>query len=353
MHLSSFSLLLVVASTLAGCKPSQAAPVEHHEEAVHVDTIAAREQPMPRSLLLTGTLKGDQQVSLAANAVGRVVATFVERGTAVKKGDIIAKLDVRSAALSAAEAGASAELARVQASTAQRECKRYKELMATNAISEAEFDRVSDTCRTSAVSIEVAKAHAEAAALAVSDGTVRAPFDGVVTERFVQAGEYVHVDSRVASIATVSALRLEITVPEANLADVKRGGALTFNVSAYPDRSFSGTIRFVGTAVRESTRDLVAEALVDNADGALLPGMFATVQVQLGKAPAVVIPRKAILEKDGLSRVLVVARGRVEERLVRTGAIDGDFVAIASGLANGDNVVAQPTDAIHNGQAVN
>ena len=131
-------------------------------------------------------------------------------------------------------------------------------------------------------------------------------------------------------------MRLEFTVPEANLGSVaKEGGTLTFSVPAYPDRTFSGTVRFVGAAVRETTRDLVAEAVVDNPDRLLKPGMFATVALITGELPELVLPKSALVDKDGSTHVFAVADGRLEERVVQIGVAKGDLVAIERGVEAG------------------
>lgn len=348
------ALVLAWGAMLVGCKKSEAAPAgTRAAESVHVETVDVREQPMPRSLKLTGNLRGRQQTNLAANAMGRVLKTFVERGAEVKQGDILATLDIRTASLTAAEARASAELARAQAETAKRECERYKKLLDTGAVSPAEYDRMSDSCRTSSMSIEAAQARASAAAVAVGDGVIRAPFAGVVTERYVEAGEYVRQDTKVVSLVSLDELKLELTVPESNLASVKEGSPVTFTVPAYTGRVFKGTVRFVGAAVRETTRDLVAEAVVDNADRALRPGMFATVQLVTSQAPAPVIPKTAMLDREGLSHVFVVVEQHLEERVVQPDAQVGDVVAITRGVKAGEKVVAKPTSALQNGQPVN
>jgi RND family efflux transporter MFP subunit len=134
---------------------------------------------------------------------------------------------------------------------------------------------------------------------------------------------------------------------------VKEGAGVTFSVPAYPERSFAGTVRFVGAAVRETTRDLIAEAVVENADRALRPGMFATVSLITGEAPAPVIPRSAILEKEGLHHVFVVVEQRLEERVVQTGAQVGDLVAVTRGVQRGDHIVTKPAPSLQNGQPVN
>jgi membrane fusion protein, multidrug efflux system len=347
------ALVLALGVTLAGCKAKQIATSEPPPPPVHVETVDAVEQPVPRVLALTGTLRGSKQTDLAANAAGRVQETLVERGSPVKAGDLVARLDVRSAALSANEARAAADLTRTQALSAKRECDRYKALLDQNAISRAEYDRVTDQCSTSSLSIAAAQARASMATQVVGDGMIRAPFAGIVAQRYVEVGEYVRQDSKVATIVAIDALRLEFSVPEANIGAVKQGGTMTFTVPAYPGRTFAGVVRFVGAALRETTRDLVAEALVDNADQVLRPGMFASVALRTGEMPLPIIPKSAVVEKEGRSHVFVLAEQRIEERVVQTTAFSGDQVAVMSGLKATEKVVAKPTPALHNGAAAN
>jgi RND family efflux transporter MFP subunit len=346
-------MLFVLGAAVAGCKAKQIAPTEAPPAPIHVETVIAVEQPVPRVLALTGTLRGSKQTDLAANAAGRVQETLVERGSPVKIGDLVARLDVRSAALSANEAHAAADLTRTQALSAKRECDRYKTLLDQNAISRAEYDRVTDQCSTSALSIAAAQARASMATQVVGDGMIRAPFAGIVAERYVEVGEYVRQDSKVATIVAIDTLRLEFSVPEANVGAVKQGGTMTFTVPAYPGRTFAGVVRFVGAALRETTRDLVAEALVDNADQALRPGMFASVALRTGESPMPVVPRSAVMEKEGRSHIFVLADQRLEERVVQTTVLTDDRVAVVSGLKTAEKVVAKPTSALHNGQSAN
>jgi membrane fusion protein (multidrug efflux system) len=345
-------LALAAITAATGCKAKASAEGAPPVVRVHVGTVEVKEQPMPRTLALTGTLRGKRQTDLAANATGRVIETFVERGAEVKKGDLLARLDVRAVVLSAAEAQANAALSRAQQGTAKRECERYKKLLDQNAISQAEYDRAADQCETSPLSVAAAEARASAAAQVVSDGSIRAPFGGIVTERYVEAGEYVRQDTKVVSLVAVATLRLEFTVPEASIASVKAGGGLAFTVPAYPNRAFAGTVRYVSPAVREATRDLAVEAEVDNADRALYPGMFAAIELVTGEAPAAVVPKGALLAREGTSRVFAVVDRRLEERVVQTGAARGDVIAVVRGVRAGETIVLGPTEALLNGQPV-
>ncbi|WP_437733245.1 efflux RND transporter periplasmic adaptor subunit [Sorangium sp. So ce1335] len=350
-------LLLALAASAAGCATKASASdapgaAQAAATPVRVETAVVREAPMPRSLALTGTLRGDRETDLAANAVGRVLETFVERGAEVKKGDLLARLDVRAAALTAAEARANAALTRAQEETARRECERHRALFEGGAISRAEHDRIADQCRSAPLSVEAAAARARAASQSVGDGQIRAPFDGTITERFVDVGEYVRHDSRVVALVSKGAPRLQFTVPEASLAAVRPGGALTFTVPAYPGRSFTGAVRWIGGAVREATRDLVAEAEVEDPDGALRPGMFASVALATGEAPSLVVPRSAVVPREGRAHLFAVVDRRLEERVVQTGAEKGDAVAVLRGVRAGEAVVINPSEALQNGLAV-
>jgi RND family efflux transporter MFP subunit len=348
---ASTALSLILGAS--ACRENSASTAAPLGAPVHVETVAVREQPMPHVLLLTGNLRGQHETDLAANAAGRVLATFVERGAQVKKGDVLAKLDIRAASLGAAEAKAAAELARTQADNAKRDCDRYTKLFQEGSISQAEYDRISDQCRTTPLSVAATEARAQAAALVVGDGVIRAPFGGVVTERYVEVGQFVRQDSKVVALVDLEQLKLEFTVPEANLAAVKEGNLVSFTVSAYPDRNFEGTVKYIGASVRTTTRDLVAEAVVTNPDKALRPGMFASVELQTGDEPTPVIPKIAVISKEGRSHVLVVTDGRVDERVVQTGLSSGELIAVIKGLRSGDKVVVKPPEGLRNGQLVN
>jgi RND family efflux transporter MFP subunit len=347
-----FSLLAVFA--LSGCGQSAEAATQASPPAVPIAVSSALVQrgEIPTSLRVTGTLRGERETDLAANAAGRVLATSFERGAEVSKGALLARLDTRAAAAHAAEASASVRLARVQKDSAQRECDRYAQLLELGAIPAAERDRVADQCRTSGDSVAAAEARAASASLAVIDGQIRAPFAGVVSVRHVEVGQYVRQDSPIATIVSLDPLRLEFSVPEADVAQIKAGGAVRFEVPAYPGRTFDGEIRFVDARVRAATRDLLAEATVKNPDRSLRPGMFASVALTTGTRPGPVVPTSAIVRHEERAHVFVVAGGKAEERVVQLGEAVAEGFAVKRGLGEGDVIVTAPPSTLRNGQAV-
>jgi RND family efflux transporter MFP subunit len=350
--LSSFVILAALGLVACKGQSAEAAAGSVEKPAVAVQTEAVRSIEVPRTLRLTGTLRGDRETDLAANANGRVLSTSVERGEQVKPGQVMAKLDTRAASLSAAEARAQVDSTRAQADQASTECARYEQLKAKGAITDLEYQQKITQCRTLPLNVQAASARAALAAQNVGDGQIRAPFAGVVTERFVEVGQYVRQDSRVVTIVSADPLRLQLTVPEAQVASVKEGADVTFAVAAFPERRFVGKVRFVSGALRASTRDLVAEAMVPNAERLLMPGMFADVELVIGTQKLPSVPVAALREQDEQARVFVVTAGRLEERVVAVGARVEGRVAITRGVVDGDQVVVSNPTGLSNGQKV-
>lgn len=343
---------LATSGGLIGCKSKSEATAATASEkpAARVETEVVTLLDVPRSLRLTGTLRGDRETDLAANASGRVLATSVERGEQIKPGQVLAKLDTRAASLSAAEARAQADSTRAQEEQARTECERYEQLKAKGAISDQEYQTKITQCRTLPLNVQAAAARAALAAQNVGDGLIRAPFAGVVTERFVEVGQFVRQDSRVVTIVSSDPLRLQIAVPESQVASVKEGADLTFRVAAYPERRFEGKVRFVSGALRSTTRDLVVEALVANPERALMPGMFADVELTVGSERLPCVPERALTVQDEQARVLVVAAGRLEERVVALGPKLAGRVAVTRGVREGEQVVVSERKGLSNGQ---
>jgi membrane fusion protein, multidrug efflux system len=360
---SSFLTLvpLLMLPVAAGCgmrakaepsaTPAQPAAAE---AAVAVTTAPVVTESLPRTLTLTGTLIANRESAVAADVSGKVAEVFVERGSRVRAGAPLIQLDRRQATLVDDEARSQAAAVEAQAALARSECARAEKLFADGAINQAEFDRSKAQCQATAQSAQAAQARSQLAGKTLTDLVVRAPFAGVIADRFINPGEYVRPDSRVASVVQLHPLRLELSVPEHALAAFGVGAEVAFTVAAWPGQTFTGKVRFGGATVRRATRDLLVEAVVDNKDERLRPGMFAVAQVKLGEQPTPVVPRGALRtdERAGTDRLYVVRQGKVEERLVHTGTIAGDRVAIQSGVQPGEHVVLAPSPAVRDGVRV-
>ncbi|WP_236644495.1 efflux RND transporter periplasmic adaptor subunit [Sorangium cellulosum] len=333
----------------SGCQRKEHEAQASTPRRLKLDTVGAVTRPIPDTLLVTGTLEATTVNDIAANATGRVVAIHGERGDQVKKHAALAKLDVRLAALQAAAANAQAKVASDQAELQAQECARTEKLAASGAVPMAEWERQSWQCKIAKSTMAASQVQATMAAQYVSDGTIRAPMDGHLVERFVEVGQFVTPTTKVATLVSLDELRLRISVPEIQLGGLKKDAAVTFRVAAYGARIFSGTLARVSPVVRPETRDVLAEATVPNGDHALRPGMFATVELQLGTKLASVVPSSAVVVREGTSRVFVVRDGRIEERAVQLGPRVGNEVAVLKGVARDEPIVREPGEEVKNG----
>jgi membrane fusion protein, multidrug efflux system len=354
----TISVLVSIAAACAGagCRDGASqvdAAVKKAEVAIKVETLAVSARPVPQFITLTGSLIANRASQVASDGTGKVTQTFVERGTLVNAGAPLLKLDARTANLSAAEARAQVQAARVLADRAKRDCARAKELLDQSAINQAEFDRMTAECQGTAAQAEAALAREDLASQAVGDAIIRAPFAGIVDQRSVDVGEYVHAGNPVATVVEIDPLRLQLTVPETYVGKVSEGQKVEFEVAAYADDSrFQAIVKYVGAAMRTQSRDLLVEAVVDNKNGKLRPGMFAVAHLIVGELNQPVVPIAAVRQDTDLARAFTIRDGHAEEHLVQLGRHLGNDIVVLSGLKVGDKIVARVTDDIRDGVKV-
>jgi RND family efflux transporter MFP subunit len=390
--LFSAATLALAVSSVACSSDSQASAAERpaDPEPVAVELAAVESRPLERHLRVTGSITADEQAEVSAEIAGRVTATPVERGTRVAAGAVLVRLSgaETTAALQEAEANAGQIEARLGLSPGETfDARRVPEVMNAQSaveLAEAEFNRISslldqkvvsqsefDQRRTqveaarqqykvalngaeqSYRSLLAARARVSLANKSLGDTTIRAPFAGLVAERAVSVGDYVTKGARVATVVSIDPLRVELTVPEQAISQIKPGQPVRLTVDAYPGEEFAATVRFVSPSVRVDQRALTVEAIAANTDGRLKPGLFATAFIQQGSpAPALTIPDTAVETVSGTSRVYVVKDAKADERIVTTGDKVGGVVEITSGVAQGEQVIVDPRGRITDGMPV-
>ncbi|HYF37718.1 MAG TPA: efflux RND transporter periplasmic adaptor subunit, partial [Prosthecobacter sp.] len=297
---------------------------------------------MPRYLRLTGEITAAQDAAVAADTTGKVTETPVERGSVVQLGDILVQLDNRAAALSLAEAEANVIQAKSKLALAESEVTRNAPLARMKAVADTEFARIKADRDAGAASLAAAEARRDMAKKSLDDTSIRAPFAGTVAERLVAKGEYVRTDSQVARLVDLQNLRLVVNVAEPDVGSVREGQTVEFSVSSYPGETFTGTVKFIGAAMREGSRDLLVEAEVKNPGGKLKPGLFAEARLVLAEQKAVTIPIAALRTDGSRRKVWVVEKDQLSERLVEVGETRNGRVEIRRGVEKGENVVLSP-----------
>jgi len=349
-----------------------------------IETIAVEVIPCSNVLRLTGTLMADEQSSVASNTSGIVAEVHVDRGSFVRKNDVLVRIDATDARNKLAEGLATLEelkarlgladdmtdfdpesepevqLAEAEADLAKANLDRNQKLFDKKVISAEEFDQTKTehklaterhrqalfqirqayaVCKTAQVKLAILQK-------AVDDTTIRAPFDGWVAERLVSVGEQISAGMQATTVVTlvrIDPLRLSLVVPQQDIGSVRPGQTARFRADAFPEREFRAAVRFITPVVASETRSMVVEAIAANPDGALRPGLFVTAELELGEPEATLfVPLSAVEKVNEVAKVLVVRDGAAREQVVALGEQREGRVAILSGLAAGERIVAHP-----------
>ena len=193
----------------------------------------------------------------------------------------------------------------------------------------------------------------DAAQKAVGDTNVLAPISGYVAERTADVGEYISPstpNAKVATIVRTSTLRVRIDVPEQEIAKVATGQGISVQTSAWPDRNFAGVVVRISPSLNATARTLTVEAEIQNVDGLLKPGQFATVRITQSKPePAVMIPVRGVRTVGDVNSVFVVKDGIARETFVQLGLLENDMIQIKSGVVEGDVVVVSDLNQLTDG----
>lgn len=218
---------------------------------------------------------------------------------------------------------------------------------------EAQVNTAQAAVRAAEAGVEASKTQEASARKALGDTNVYAPISGYISERVADVGEFAATNQKVATIVRTSVLRLRIDVPEQAVGQVKNGQGISLQTSAYPDRNFAGTIVRISPSVNATSRTLTVEAEVDNPDGVLKPGQFATVRItQSTPKPSVMIPVAAVKAEGDTNKVFIVKNGRAEERIVKTGILENDLIEIQQGVQENESVAVSNVGQIYDGVSV-
>ena len=198
-----------------------------------------------------------------------------------------------------------------------------------------------------------AQTQVDAAQKAVGDTSVLAPISGYVAERTADVGEYISPsapNTKIATIVRTSTLRVRIDVPEQDIAKVATGQGVSVQTSAWPDRNFAGVVVRISPSLNATARTLTVEAEIQNVDGLLKPGQFATVRITQSKPePAVMVPVKAVRTVGDTNSVFLVKDGIARETFVQLGLLENDMIQIKSGVIEGDMVVTSDLNQLTDG----
>jgi membrane fusion protein (multidrug efflux system) len=366
--LSTLSASCRGSSPGAGQTPGAAPGLPTVEVAVVVSSRLHITIPLP------GELQPYQVVPIYPKVTGFVRSISVDRGTHVREGQSIARLDAPELGAQQAEAqarlqGAEAQLAAARARLASDEGT-YQRLKAASAtpgvVAGNDLEVLQRTTEADRALVKAQRDNVDAARQALQSAAeigayldVRAPFDGVVTERNAHAGALVGpagtagVADAMVRIETLSRLRLVVPVPETYATGIREGTRVDFAVPAYPGRTFSGTIARISHAVNVRTRTMPVELEVANPSGELDPGTYTEVLWPVERPyPTLFVPSSAVTTTLERTFVVRVRAGKAEWVDVKTGASSGRLIEVFGDLREMDEVALRGTDELRPGASV-
>jgi RND family efflux transporter MFP subunit len=383
--------VLIVVAFFAGYIPLQ------KRRAVILGEAREQEQALPRvevvevgrsshksELELPGNIQAITEAPILARADGYLLRRMVDIGDRVRAGQPVAEIEApeldeqvrqskasllqAQAAMDQAQANyaqgkSSMELARVTA-------ERWGRLVAKGAVSKQDNDQYqaqyqmqlsSLAALEKAIAVQRSNVGAAEASLARLENLdsyrlVKAPFDGVITLRNVDAGALVTAGNTLLfRIVQTGTLRTYVNVPQANASSIRVGQTAHLTVSNLPGRQFTGTVARTANALDPTNRTLLVELRVPNADGALMPGMYAQVDLSSTRADApLLVPSEALIARgDGATVALVRPDHTVHLQKIQVGRDYGDRLEVTGGLREGDTIIPNPGDFAREGLEVN
>ncbi len=358
---AALALAVVFATAIAGCdkltgnsasaaSKTATAPLIVAPEDVHV----MRNSSLTSGPAITGTIQPERRADLRAEVPAIVLNVLRENGEAVKRGDLLVQLDdtaIRDALASAEAANRAAALAYDQA---VRQYDRMKTLRASGMASAQALDDAEGRRNSAQSDMEAGKARVVLARQQLRRTEVRAPFDGIVSDRKVSAGDTAQVGKELVKVIDPRSMRFEALISADNVGQVKVGQGVHFRVNGYGEQEFAGKVRRLNPAANPTTRQV--EVLVDfvGDNQPKLAGLYAEGRLEAQTTTSLMLPATAIvrdgdkamawrLKDDKLQKVTV----SLADRDTRT----GNFV-VKEGLAEGDQVIRYPSTMLKEGQSV-
>ncbi len=314
-----------------------------------VTTAAVSKQSWETLRTSVGSLTAVQGVTLTAELTGKITEIAFESGAKVQAGDLLIRQDISSEEAQLRSAEASVILAKAN-------FDRAKKVLAQKAISETEFD----SAKAQYIS---AQADADGIRAIIAKKTIIAPFAGRLGIRMVNLGQIINQGEPIVSLQAIDPIFVNFLLPQHQLADIHTGLSVRIKADALSDQVVEGTITAINPEVDTATRNIRIQATIQNAQELLRPGMFVNVSVVLPEQePVLSIPATAVLYAPYSDSVFVVENTKEEKKespgqvirqqFVRIGEKRGDFLAVVSGLKEGDTIVSTGVFKLRNGQAV-
>lgn len=322
----------------------------------HVTIIHPEMSPGVVNLVLPGQTEAFTQAPIYAQTNGYLKKWYFDIGARVKAGDVLAEIDTPTVDQQLAQA--EAQLAESQASLklAESTYARQQALVKRNVISQQDFDDATSDLQTRQSNVNAEAANVKQLRAQQDFKILRAPFDGVVSARNTDIGALIRSgsDTPLFVVSQMAPLRVYIQVPEAMAALVKNGTKANLTFDTFPGRDFPAEVVANAGAIDKTSRTLLVQLAVPNANEELFPGAYTQVHLRLENPnPTLRVPANVLLFRaEGAAVGVVDAQGRVEIRNIKIGRDFGNHLEVVQGISASDQVIINPPDSLLSGDQV-
>ncbi len=324
-----------------------------------VDTDIVKRASKSHDLTLPGNIQAFQSATLFARTNGYIKAWYKDIGAKVKTGELIAEIEAPDLDAQVGQAEAALAQARANLDIANLNFERQKDLLTKKVVSQQDFDTARTGLEAQEATVKASQANLQNLQVQQGFQKITAPFDGIVTNRFVDVGALVSAGSTTTgtmlfAVAQTDPLRIFVFVPQTNAPDIHDGMTAKVIVSEYPGRDFTGTVTRTAGAIDPASRTLLTEVDIPNKDGALYAGMYGQVKFTLVEdKPPILLPANELMFRTEGPMVAVVTRdNHIHWQTVKVSRDLGASLEIASGLDENTSIVINPTDDLQDGMEV-
>jgi RND family efflux transporter MFP subunit len=309
-------------------------------------------------LVLPGTMEAFVEAPIYARTNGYLKKWYHDMGSRVAQGELLAEIDTPEVDQQLSQARADVSTAQANAHLSEITSARYAELLKTDGVSKQEVDNAAGDLAAKRAIVQSAEANVRRLEDMKSFQRVYAPFAGVITRRSVDTGTLINAGNTGAqqmfNLAQTSPLRVYVRVPEVYASTIRSGLGAYLELAQYPGQKYEGKVVRTSEAIDLGTRTLNTEVDVPNRNGALLPGGYAQVHLQVKVSGArLQVPVNALLfRSEGLRAIVVDANHKIHLKPLTVGRDYGTSLEVLQGLDANDWIVLNPTDSLEEGQEV-
>lgn len=323
-------------STAKAATASKEKEKPKEEKKLPVEVAVAKTGSISSSIVTTASLEPEQQVTMLSETQGIVDKILVDEGGRVREGQVLAQLSNR-------EKSVALQKATIRLENAKQELDRKQRSWDQKLISQSDYDKAK-------YDMDVAESERNTALVDLDRSTIRAPFAGIVTERFIEKGQNINPQSQLFTILDADPLEAKIYLPEKEILGLQDKQSAELTLNSQKEVVFTGQIKQINPAVDSKTGTVKVTIQITKAPAQVRPGSFVDVKLVTQRHDnALLVPKKALIDEAGSKYVFMINGNTASRRNIQIGFMDDQFAEVISGIKAGESVVIAGQGSLHDG----